>query len=79
MDGSELKSLDCSVANMLAVFNQKVAKSPEGLKSPRAGGEGGRGLADHFAVAQQGAVVVSLGSAGTLAYSSEKQNPLLPR
>lgn len=65
---------------MLAVFDRAVAKSPEGLRAPAAeGGEGGGRLVSHFAAAREGAVVVSLGSAGTIAYTSEKQNPLLPR
>ncbi|XP_042455881.1 stem-specific protein TSJT1-like [Zingiber officinale] len=65
---------------MLAVFNPTVAKVPEGLKSPEAaGGEGGRRVVDHFAAERKGAVVVGLGLAGTLAYTSENQNPLLPR
>ncbi|XP_065000704.1 stem-specific protein TSJT1-like [Musa acuminata AAA Group] len=65
---------------MLAVFDRAVAKSPEGLRAPAAeGGEGGGRLVSHFAAARDGAVVVSLGSAGTIAYTSEKQNPLLPR
>ncbi|RZS03596.1 hypothetical protein BHM03_00033789 [Ensete ventricosum] len=65
---------------MLAVFDRTVAKSPEGLRAPAAeGGEGGGRLVSHFAAAREGAVVVSLGSAGAIAYTSEKQNPLLPR
>lgn len=65
---------------MLAVFNQTVAKVPAGLKSPEAaGGEGGRRVVDHFAAERKGAVVVGLGLAGTLVYTSENQNPLLPR
>ncbi|CAL9063836.1 stem-specific protein TSJT1-like [Musa acuminata AAA Group] len=66
---------------MLAVFDRTVAKSPEGLRNPEAGGgdAAGRRLVDHFAAAREGAVVINLGSAGALAYASEKQNPLLPR
>lgn len=70
-----------STAVMLAVFDRTVAKSPEGLRNPEAGGgdAAGRRLVDHFAAAREGAVVINLGSAGALAYASEKQNPLLPR
>ncbi|RWW62466.1 hypothetical protein BHE74_00030398 [Ensete ventricosum] len=66
---------------MLAVFDRTVAKSPEGLRNPEAegGDAAGRRLVDHFAAAREGTVVINLGSAGALAYSSEKQNPLLPR
>ncbi|RRT71404.1 hypothetical protein B296_00021181 [Ensete ventricosum] len=64
---------------MLAVFDRKVAKSPEGLRSPGAeGGDGGRSLLDHFLAARAGAVVINVGSSGGLAYTSKKQTPLLP-
>ncbi|URD87458.1 Stem-specific protein TSJT1 [Musa troglodytarum] len=65
---------------MLAVFDRKVAKSPEGLRSPGTeGGDGGRSLLDHFLAARAGAVAINLGSSGGLAYTSKKQTPLLPR
>ncbi|CAL9201429.1 unnamed protein product [Musa hybrid cultivar] len=65
---------------MLAVFDRKVAKSPEGLRSPGAeGGDGGRSMLDHFLAARAGAVAINLGSSGGLAYTSKKQTPLLPR
>jgi hypothetical protein len=68
---------------MLAVFDQTVAKCPEGLRSPpTAGGAAGGGagaLMKGFADANDAAVTVSLGSAGALAYSSANKNPLVPR
>lgn len=65
---------------MLAVFDRTVAKSPEGLQS--GGGESGAGaasLVSHFSSVKEGAVTISLGTCGSLAYSGESQNPLLPR
>lgn len=65
---------------MLAVFDRTVAKSPEGLRSE--GGESGGGaasLVNHFSSVKDGAVTISLGSCGSLAYSAENQNALLPR
>ncbi|KAF8038013.1 hypothetical protein BT93_B0765 [Corymbia citriodora subsp. variegata] len=67
---------------MLAVFDKSVAKSPEALQSPHAGAvpalkDGA--LGQHFASIHPGVVTVNLGSSGLLAYSLERQNPLLPR
>ncbi|KAJ0981619.1 hypothetical protein J5N97_009874 [Dioscorea zingiberensis] len=65
---------------MLAVFDRTVATSPEGLRSPgEAGGAGSGSLPAEFAAARDGSVVVGLGKAGAIAYTTEKQNPLLPR
>jgi hypothetical protein len=69
---------------MLAVFDQAVAKCPEGLRSPptaggAAAGGGAGALMKGFADANDAAVTVSLGSAGALAYSSANKNPLVPR
>jgi hypothetical protein len=70
---------------MLAVFDQTVAKCPEGLRSPPVAGGAGRGgggagaLMKGFTAANDAAVTVSLGSAGALAYSSANKNPLVPR
>ncbi|PKA59736.1 Stem-specific protein TSJT1 [Apostasia shenzhenica] len=69
---------------MLAVFEKSVAKSPEGLRSPACGADqnGGGGTAavvQQFSAAGEGAVTISLGSSGDMAYSSDKQNPFLPR
>ena len=67
---------------MLAVFDQTVAKCPEGLRGPPAEGRGGSGagaLMKGFADANDAAVTVSLGAAGALAYSSANKNPLVPR
>ncbi|KAM7462862.1 hypothetical protein LguiA_030983 [Lonicera macranthoides] len=67
---------------MLAVFEKSVAKSPEGLKNPNSGAI--CALKDGFAAKQftslhPGSVTINLGVAGLLAYSLDKQNPLLPR
>ncbi|KAL5727042.1 hypothetical protein ACHQM5_000278 [Ranunculus cassubicifolius] len=57
---------------MLDVFDKFVAKSPEGLKSPES--DAVSALKDGFCV-----VTLNLGSLGLISYSSDKQNPLLPR
>lgn len=70
---------------MLAVFDQTVAKCPEGLRSPpvaaaaAAAGGGVGALMKGFSTSHDGAVTVSLGPAGALAYSAVNQNPLVPR
>lgn len=68
---------------MLAVFEKSVAKSPEALHIPNNDGAVSAlkdgFLAQRFASAHSGSVIINLGSAGFLSYSSEKQNPLLPR
>ena len=64
----------------MAVFDRTVATSPEGLRSPgEDGGTGAVTLPKEFAAAREGTVVVSLGKDGVIAYTAEKQNPLLPR
>jgi hypothetical protein len=67
---------------MLAVFEKSVAKSPEALKSPHSDSVSalkGGFLAQHFGSVHPGSVTVNLGSAGLMAYSIDRQNPLLPR
>ncbi|XP_022760186.1 stem-specific protein TSJT1-like [Durio zibethinus] len=68
---------------MLAVFDKSVAKGPDALNSPdpseRVAALKNGFLANHFASVHPGSVTVSLGSSGVMAYSLEKQNPLLPR
>jgi hypothetical protein len=67
---------------MLAVFDPTVAKCPEGLRSPpvaAADGGGVGALMKGFSAAHNGAVTVSLGPAGALAYSSVNHSPLVPR
>ncbi|XP_021290157.1 stem-specific protein TSJT1 [Herrania umbratica] len=68
---------------MLAVFDKSVAKSPDALNAPdhsEAVSALQNGfLANHFGSIHPGSVTVNLGSAGVMAYSLEKQNPLLPR
>lgn len=68
---------------MLAVFDKSVAKSPEALQSP-ASSESVSALKDgllakHFSSQYPGSVSINLGSDGIMAYSLDKQNPLLPR
>lgn len=68
---------------MLAVFDKSVAQSPDALNAPdhsEAVSALKNGcLANHFASVHPGSVIVNLGSSGVMAYSLEKQNPLLPR
>ena len=72
-------------AKMLAVFDPTVAKCPEGLRGPPVAGytaaaAGGVGaLMKGFSAAHDGAVTVSLGPSGALAYSAANQSPLVPR
>ncbi|EXC16753.1 hypothetical protein L484_013333 [Morus notabilis] len=68
---------------MLAVFDKSVAQSPDGLQSPHSSESVSAlkddSLARHFSSLHPSSVVVNLGSSGFVAYSLEKQNPLLPR
>ncbi|VFQ65299.1 unnamed protein product [Cuscuta campestris] len=70
---------------MLAVFNKSVAKCPEALQSPHDGSPAAASalkdgfLAGKFSSTHSGSVSVNLGDSGVLAYSSDRQNPLLPR
>ncbi|XP_039114089.1 stem-specific protein TSJT1-like [Dioscorea cayenensis subsp. rotundata] len=65
---------------MLAVLDQTVAKSPEGLRV--AGDDGGSGVAallEKFVTDYDGTVVVELESSCSLAYTVKKESPLLTR
>ncbi|XVE65942.1 hypothetical protein DITRI_Ditri08aG0040600 [Diplodiscus trichospermus] len=68
---------------MLAVFDNSVAKSPDALNAPdhseAASALKNGFLSNHFASVHPGSVIINLGSSGVMAYSLEKQNPLLPR
>lgn len=67
---------------MLAIFYKTIAKCPEALQSPHSGSKSALKdgfLAKHFASVHPASVTVNLGSAGVIAYSLDKQNPLLPR
>ncbi|KAK2980655.1 hypothetical protein RJ640_011463 [Escallonia rubra] len=67
---------------MLAVFDKSVAKSPEALQSPHSDPVSALKdgfLATHFSSVHPGSVTINLGAAGLLAYTIDKQNPLLPR
>ncbi|KAM7488362.1 hypothetical protein LguiB_025846 [Lonicera macranthoides] len=70
---------------MLAVFEKSIAKSPEALQSPHSSASESVSalkngyLANHFSSLHPASVTINLGSAGLLAYSVEKLNPLLPR
>lgn len=66
---------------MLAIFDQTVAKSPEGLKSPdgHVGAVSGVGpLLQLFASSHDSAVLVNLGSPCAIAYDCANPNPFLP-
>lgn len=67
---------------MLAVFEKSVANAPEALQSPQTESacalKNGL-LANHFSSVHPGSVTVNLGSSGVIAYSINRQNPLLPR
>lgn len=69
---------------MRAVFDKNVAKSPEGLKSPNSSDsvsaiKDGL-LVQHFSSVHHNSINISFGSvSGSMAYSTDKQNPLLPR
>ncbi|XP_057489081.1 stem-specific protein TSJT1-like [Actinidia eriantha] len=67
---------------MLAVFDRSVAKCPEALQSPHSGSVSALKdafLSQQFASSHTGSVNINLGASGLMAYSIEKQNPLLPR
>ncbi|XP_057517567.1 stem-specific protein TSJT1-like [Amaranthus tricolor] len=68
---------------MLAVFNKTVAKCPEELKNVESLGSvcslKQDVLIQHFSSIHPNALSVNLGSSGFIAFSSDKQNPLLPR
>ncbi|XP_052191052.1 stem-specific protein TSJT1-like [Diospyros lotus] len=67
---------------MLAVFDKSVAKSPEALQTPHSESVSALKdgfLAQHFTSVHPGSVTINLGASGFVAYSMEKQNPLLPR
>ncbi|XP_042061767.1 stem-specific protein TSJT1-like [Salvia splendens] len=68
---------------MLAVFDKSVAKSPDAL-AQNAQNESlpaleDKFLATYFSSVHPGSVVINLASAGFMAYSSDRQTPLLPR
>jgi len=67
---------------MLAVFDKSVAECPEGLKSPNpdevhALKDGN--LVQYFSSVYENAMTINLGPPGFVAYTTDKQNPLLPR
>lgn len=67
---------------MLAVLDKSVAKCPEALQSPHSGSISALRdgfLTQHFSSLHPGSVIVNLGSSGLMAYTMDKQNPLLPR
>ncbi|KAE8709931.1 transmembrane emp24 domain-containing protein p24beta3-like [Hibiscus syriacus] len=68
---------------MLAIFEKSIAKSPDALNVPSDSGTdlalNNGYLAAPFASIHPGSVTDNLGSSGFMAYSLEKQNPLLPR
>lgn len=67
---------------MLAVLDKSVAKCPEALQSPHSDSISALRdgfLTQHFSSLHPGSVIVNLGSSGLMAYTMDKQNPLLPR
>ncbi|KAH7845050.1 hypothetical protein Vadar_034645 [Vaccinium darrowii] len=67
---------------MLAVLDKSVAKCPEALQSPHSDSVSALRdgfLTQHFSSLHPGSVIVNLGSSGLMAYTIDKQNPLLPR
>jgi hypothetical protein len=68
---------------MLAVFDNTVAKCPDALQSPHSAPSSSAlkdgFLANHFASLHPGSVTVNLGTSGLISHSVEKQNPFLPR
>ncbi|XP_042052094.1 stem-specific protein TSJT1-like [Salvia splendens] len=68
---------------MLAVLNKSVAKSPDALQqTPENGAVSAIKdgfLAAHFSSTHPGSFLINLASSGVIAYSSARQNPLLPR
>ncbi|KAI8561232.1 hypothetical protein RHMOL_Rhmol04G0322500 [Rhododendron molle] len=67
---------------MLAVLDKSVAKCPEALQSPHSDSVSALRdgfLTQHFSSVHSGSVTVNLGSSGLIAYSMDKQSPLLPR
>ncbi|XP_047945867.1 stem-specific protein TSJT1-like [Salvia hispanica] len=68
---------------MLAVFDKSVAKSPDALaqnlQNESLPALEDKFLATYFSSVHPGSVVINLASAGFMAYSSDRQTPLLPR
>lgn len=67
---------------MLAVLDKSVAKCPKALQSPHSDSISALRdgfLTQHFSSLHPGSVIVNLGSSGLMAYTMDKQNPLLPR
>ncbi len=69
---------------MLAVFHKSVAEAPEALRTPNSDSASVPALKDgflpqFFASLHSSPVTINLGSSGVIAYSLDKQNPLLPR
>ncbi|OVA03458.1 protein of unknown function DUF3700 [Macleaya cordata] len=68
---------------MLAIFDKSVAKAPEGLKSPHSDSVSALKdgfLVQHFSSVHPGSININLGGVGgSMGYSTDKQNPLLPR
>ncbi|KAI8024440.1 hypothetical protein LOK49_LG03G02531 [Camellia lanceoleosa] len=68
----------------VAVFDQSVAKSPEGLRSQSSVSESstlkdGSLIQDLYSSLHPNSVTINLGLPGFIAYSSHKQSPLLPQ
>ncbi|XP_043695848.1 stem-specific protein TSJT1-like [Telopea speciosissima] len=67
---------------MLAVFDKSIGKSPEGLQSSVTDSVSALKdglLAQHFSSIHPDSVSINLGPSGFMAFTSDKQNPLLLR
>ncbi|KAK9070549.1 hypothetical protein SSX86_010951 [Deinandra increscens subsp. villosa] len=68
---------------MLAVFDNTVAKIPEGLQTPQQESINALlkdgALSRHFTSLHPSAVTINLADSGLISYAIDRQNPLLPR
>ncbi|GMP56303.1 hypothetical protein CsSME_00020848 [Camellia sinensis var. sinensis] len=68
---------------MLAVLDKSIAKSPEALQIPHSSDSISAlkdgFVAQHFSSLHSASVTINLGASALMAYSIDRQNPLLPR
>ncbi|CAL5337607.1 unnamed protein product [Camellia sinensis] len=67
---------------MLAVLDKSIAKSPEALQIPHSSDSISAlkdgFVAQHFSSLHSASVTINLGASALMAYSIDRQNPLLP-